>query len=234
MSASTIRTPVRPGETALRKLAARRSRMLADRSTLAESLAPQRLADLQGCGVTDAEPLAELTSRCDALAGAATLIELEKTRSALEQAGEGGSLEGARAAVESLEELATRRWNSSTERELVLDEVVERTGVRFSEGSERWESDDRSTALAQLPGGRGAVPISLAASGEGDGAEATLLWHVARSNVRGDGTAGGDCDAQLRAVEAVAEEFGEGMRVEAEGAGAAAAEPPRHVTRRAH
>ena len=233
MSASTIRTPVRPGETALRKLAARRERMLADRSTLAESLAPTRLADLQARGIADAEPLAELASRCDALSGATTLMELEKTRSTLEQVGEGGSLEDAQAAVESLEERATQRWISSTERELVLDEVVERTGVRFSAGSERWESDDRSTALAQLPDGR-SVPVSLAASGRGDGAEAMLLWHVSRSNVRGDGTAGGDCDAQLRAVESVADEFGEGMRVEADSSAAAAAEPPRHVTRRAH
>ena len=137
MSASTIRTPVRPGETALRKLAARRDRMVTDRSTLAASLVPERLADLQARGIEDAEPLAELASRCDALSGTTTLMELEKAHAALERAGESGSLEDARAAVESLEQLANQRWTSSTERELVLDEVVERTGVRFSAGSEQ-------------------------------------------------------------------------------------------------
>jgi hypothetical protein len=232
MSASTIRTRVRPGEETLRRLAQQRSCMLADRAALAETLAPQRIAELESRGVESAAEFGELRARCDALAPVASVRELEQARTVLTEAERAGSVEEARSAVARIEEESTERFSDRTERELVLEEVVKKTGVKIKQGSQHWQSDGRLTVSTEVSGEQ-SIPLVVTGSQATGGAGSVLAWQTSRSDIRGDGTEEGACAAQHDVVAGIVDRYGEGMTLEEPGSAAAAAERPHHVTREA-
>jgi hypothetical protein len=213
MSSSTIRTTIRPGQRTLEQLAAEQQSVLANRGTLAEQFTGKRTAELTARGLEKAEELGGLLGRLDAAAPIAGARELSKTRSVLEQAEKGGSLEDARQAIEKLEAESIRSWSDRKERELLLEELADRAGVRVKKGTRQLQADGRLTASVEIPG-HGTVPVSISGSrsaGDGDGSAA--LWRTVESDISGDGTQEGACRAQREAIESVKEKMGDQMSI---------------------
>jgi hypothetical protein len=231
MSSSTIRTTIRPGQRTVEQLAARRQQMLAARGSLADQFAAERAEQLGEEGVEAAEELGGLLGRLDAAADQAGRRELSKTLEVLDEATAGGSIEEAREAVERLEAESMRGWADRTERELLLDELAERAGVRIKEGTKQMQADGRLTASVEIPE-HGTVPLSLSggrSAGNPDGSAA--LWRAVDSDIRGDGTQEGACKAQHKAIDAVAEKLGDQMTVEDDEAEREPAPHPHQVSR---
>jgi hypothetical protein len=193
-------------------------------------LTSSRTDELQGRGLDAAESLGSLTARLEATAPEAGRRELNKARGLLARAEEGDSLEAAADAIERLEARTTERWADEEERKLLLEELAEKTRVRIVPESVKVRDDGNIEASASVEG-QGVSPITITGSRAGGGEGSVILWHVSRSSIRArDGE--DDCDAQREAVEAVAEEYGEGMSVRQDGEVETPAEP-RSVTRRA-
>ncbi len=231
MSSSTIRTTIRPGEGTVAELARQQQQMLANRGSLAEGFGSRHVEELRADGIEAAEELGDLLGRLDAAAGQAGRRELSKTREVLGRASASGAIEEARDAVEHLEAESLRRWTDQTERELLLDEVAARAGVRIKEGTRLMQADGRLTASVEIPE-HGTVPLILSGGhSAGNARGSAMLWRTVDSDIRGDGTQEGACKAQREAVDSVAEKMGHQMTVE-DGVGERESLPRPHQVRR--
>lgn len=205
MSASTIRTRVRPGEAVARQLAARRQAMLGERSALAEARIAEHLADYDLEGFAEAGSLAELAARCDAV-HAAPGESVAAARGSIAAAAESGNVEEAAARVEELEREDDRRWTSRARRELVLEELVARTGARIEPGSAGFRADGSLAASLRFSG-EARIGVTLAGADAADPERERIDWDAAGSSIDG-------CEEQCAFVERVGEASGLEMAVE--------------------
>jgi hypothetical protein len=184
MSASTIPSRVRMGETAVRELAQRRVAMLATLESQAAAFAAECRPEYEQLGVAEAPALAELVGRCKAMSDIAPPNLLERTQSLLDSAPETGvAATELIQQVDLLEAATVERWERRESCDLVLDEIAGTEAVTIDPATRRWEPG-RVVALARFADGE-RMKVSLPEGGGSPNCELAANWDAAGSSIGG-------------------------------------------------